>query len=92
MAIVEQINSDGSIVTSNSGWGSSYFWTETLYPSNGYVASWCPAEAYVQGFIYLDISPSGPGPMPNPSPGTRRKRGKAAYYTNPWLFLKGRYF
>lgn len=92
VAIVEQINSDGSIVTSNSGWPEDFFWIETLYPSNGYIASWMPDEAYFQGFIYLDISPSGPGPNPNPGPGTRRKRGKAAYYTNPWLFLKGRYF
>lgn len=92
VAIVEQINSDGSIVTSNSGWPDDFFWIETLYPSNGYIASWMPEEAYFQGFIYLDISPSGPGPNPNPGPGTRRKRGKAAYYTNPWLFLKGRYF
>lgn len=92
VAIVEQINSDGSIVTSNSGWPDDFFWIETLYPSNGYIASWMPDEAYFQGFIYLDISPSGPGPNPNPGPGTRRKRGKAAYYTNPWLFLKGRHF
>lgn len=92
VAIVEQINSDGSIVTSNSGWPDDFFWIETLYPSNGYIASWMPDEAYFQGFIYLDISPSGPGPNPNPGPGTRRKKGKAAYYTNTWLFLKGRYF
>ena len=93
VAIVEQINDDGSIVTSNSGWPDDFFWIETLYPSNGYVAtSWMPSEAYVQGFIYLDISPTGPGPVPQPPTIARVKQGKAAFYTNPWLRMKGRLF
>ena len=89
VAVVEQINSDGSIVTSNSGWGSSYFWTETLYPENGYLASWVPSEAYVQGFIYLDISPVGPGPVPDRPTFGKASKGKASKYGNLWLTLRG---
>lgn len=49
VAIVEQINSDGSIITSNSGWNSSRrFWTET-----GSAPKWINWSGYVfQGFIY----------------------------------------
>ena len=48
VAIVEQINPDGSIVTSNSAYGGAYFYTQTLYPPD-----YLPATGYVfQGFIY----------------------------------------
>lgn len=48
VAIVEQINNDGSIVTSNSAYGGWRFYTETLYPPKYSIGS-----AYVlQGFIY----------------------------------------
>lgn len=51
VAVVEQINPDGSIVTSNSAWGGSYFYLQTLYPSNGY--EWGNFTAF-QGFIYAE--------------------------------------
>lgn len=35
VAIVEQINADGSIVTSESGWNSAPFWTKKRTNSNG---------------------------------------------------------
>lgn len=96
VAIVEQINDDGSIVTSNSGWPDDFFWIETLYPSNGYVASsWMPSEAYVQGFIYLDYPPQGGGgvdPEPPKPPIARVQKGGIGLYFNPWLRLKGRLF
>lgn len=46
VAIVEQVNADGSIVTSNSGYGGKRFWTQTHkkpYAMSGYT---------FQGFIY----------------------------------------
>lgn len=51
VAVVEEINENGDIVTSNSGYRSStYFWTETITKSSGY-----SRQGYVfQGFIYLD--------------------------------------
>lgn len=64
VAIVEQINNDGSIVTSNSAYGGTYFYTQTLYASNNY--GW---GSYVfQGFIYNPHSddPTPPGPAPTP--------------------------
>lgn len=67
VAVVEQINADGSIVTSNSGWPSTFFWIETLYPPY-YLASWMPSNAYVQGFLYLDSSATGPGVKPPEPP------------------------
>ena len=94
VAVVEQINEDGSIVTSNSGWQSTYFWIETLYPEKGYVPSWADPGAYVQGFIYLPIS-YGPGPGPGPEPPEPEpptypsSRNFIYYLRNPWLrFLR----
>ena len=50
VAIVEAINDDGSIVTSESGWNSSLFWTSNRTNSNG---NWGQSSAYTfQGFIY----------------------------------------
>ena len=48
VAVVEQINSDGSIVTSNSAWGSTYFYTQTLYPPS---YTWSSSYRFL-GFIY----------------------------------------
>lgn len=65
VAIVEQINNDGSIVTSNSAYGGPYFYTQTLYPSNNY--SWTSSGGNVytcQGFIY---NPYGVNPTPTPT-------------------------
>lgn len=48
VGIVEQINEDGSILTSNSAWNGSYFYLMTIYPENGYDIN----ETYAfQGFI-----------------------------------------
>lgn len=53
VAVVEQINSDGSFVVSQSGYSSKiYFWTET-YPAPSYKPSWMKAGTVFQGFIYL---------------------------------------
>lgn len=51
VAVVEQINSDGSIVTSESGWNSStLWWRKTRSNSTG---RWGQSSAYTfQGFIY----------------------------------------
>ena len=72
VTIVEQINSDGSILVSQSGYntygGNTYFWTETLTQSSGYRSSWYIARNYVlQGFIYNTISPVPPSPTPSSS-------------------------
>ena len=50
VAVVEQINADGSFLTSNSGWESTLFWTQTISAD-------CALSGYVfQGFIYLPVS------------------------------------
>lgn len=63
VAIVEQINADGSIVTSESGWNSTFFWTTTRNNSNG---NWGEGGSYVfQGFIYnpIDFEDEGVQPL-----------------------------
>ena len=66
VATVEVINADGTVVTSNSGWPNSYFFTETLDPNNGYLSWWMQdpsRDYYFQGFIYntsQPIPPAGP--------------------------------
>jgi surface antigen len=55
VAIVEKINSDGSIVISESAYGGSYFFTETVTAANNYSPSWLANYGgYFQGFIYLE--------------------------------------
>lgn len=77
VAIVEQINNDGTIVTSNSAYSGTYFYTQTLSASNNY--SW---GTYVfQGFIY---NPFGDSPTP-PTPGIR---GKSDF---PWAIYLHRF-
>lgn len=66
VAVVEEIHDDGSITTSNSAWGGSFFYTQVLTPPD---YTWTP-EAYVQGFIYSPTvfcqngKPGSPGYIP----------------------------
>lgn len=58
VAVVEQINEDGTIITSNSAWNGEYFYTQKLSPPN-----YLPASGYIfQGFIYNPFAGVGPGP------------------------------
>ena len=75
ITVVEQINSDGSIIVSQSGYQSTvtsntYFWTATVHRSNQYRESWYTAggrDYYCQGFIYNDaVFPPTPPTPPAP--------------------------
>lgn len=50
VAVVEQINADGSILTSNSAYGSTRFYKKTIKPPYNF------GKYVFQGFIYLPIS------------------------------------
>ena len=77
VTVVEQINADGSIVVSQSGYnrtgGNTYFWTATVNQNNQYRENWYTQGGrnyYCQGFIYNDnVAPPTP---PTPTP-TKRK-------------------
>ena len=58
VAVVEKINSDGTIVTSNSAYSGTFFYTQTLSPTNNY--AWND-NAVFQGFIYFPDDLSGGG-------------------------------
>lgn len=63
VAVVERVNSDGSVYTSESGYGSSAFWNQTRYNSNG---RWGISSGYTfRGFIY---NPAVKETQPTPSP------------------------
>lgn len=70
VGIVEQVNEDGSIVTSESGWGSSAFWWRSNRDnSNG---NWGQSSAYTfQGFIYHPNDFDGAGVAVEPITGNR---------------------
>ena len=75
VAQVEHVYSDGSVMTSNSAYGGTYFYRERLYPANGYLSSWMhdgSTHDYVyQGCIYVyNDSPTPPQP---PLPSRNRK-------------------
>lgn len=73
VAIVEQINDDGSIVTSNSNYSGTFFYTMTLYKENGYNIN----ENYsFQGFILNPyITSITPGTPTKPIPYLKAKKG-----------------
>lgn len=60
VAIVEQINDDGSLVTSESGWkANSKFWTKTRNKNDGDTGNWGQNPAYkFMGFIHNPAVPS----------------------------------
>jgi len=76
VAIVEQINSDGSITLSNSGWHSSLFYLTRIRPPYNIGSGY-----RFQGFIY---NPTEFDPSPTPEPGYT---GTITYqaYANGWL-------
>lgn len=83
VAVVEQINSDGSIVTSNSAWGGTFFYTQVLKESEGY--EWGSFTNFL-GFIYFPYE-FGTGPIiPTPTPTTKKKKKKFKWV----LFNKNR--
>lgn len=75
VAIVEKVNNNNSVYTSESGWGSSsIFWNSTRTNNNG---RWgCGAGYYFRCFIYLpddvqkaiDAEEPKPTPIPAPTP------------------------
>lgn len=69
VAIVEQVNPDGSILTSESGWQDSRFWWTTTRADDG---NWGASSAYVfQGFIYHPLDFDGAGVGLEPVSGNR---------------------
>ena len=90
ITVVEQINSDGSIIVSQSGYqrvvtSNTYFWTATVYPQNQYREAWYTSggrDYYCQGFIYQDgVIP----PPPTPPVGPIFTHTKMPF----WFYLRG---
>lgn len=80
VAIVEEIKEDGTIVTSNSAYGGSFFYTRTITPNDGNYS----VNGYTfQGFIYNPDASSNPG---NPSGDneivTYKRKGKFKFVLN----------
>lgn len=77
VAVVEQIDADGTVHFSNSGytrkasnWNRLYFYTKEGKASNNYGYE----RAYIfQGFIYLPDDYTPPDDPPTPDPNVRRK-------------------
>lgn len=65
VAIVEEIQNDGTIRCSNSAWQSTFFWISTITPNAQGRYNW--SHYTFQGFIYnpySDVGPTPPGPYP----------------------------
>ena len=88
VAIVERVNSNNSVYTSESGWGSSsIFWNSTRTNNNG---RWgCGAGYYFRCFIYLPddvqkaIDAEEPTPTPQPTPSDKFNIGDKVVIDGP---------
>lgn len=72
VAIVEKIKANGDIVTTNSAYSGSYFYTKTLSPKNNYFMG----KSYTfQGFIYnpTEFTPGPTPPTPTPTETKKKK-------------------
>lgn len=73
VAVVERVNSDGSVYTSESGYGSSAFWNQTRYNNNG---RWGIGSGYTfRGFIY---NPAVKETQPTPAAPTKKSLDEIA--------------
>lgn len=88
VAIVEKVNSNSSVYTSESGYGSTAFWNQTRTNSNG---KWGVGNGYYfRCFIYLpddvqkliDGTP-GPEPTPTPTPSDKFNIGDRVVINGP---------
>ena len=61
VAVVEQIDSSGNIVTSNSAWRSTYFYTASYTKASGYYCGYHNGDYYFRGFIYNDATGTSSG-------------------------------
>lgn len=66
VAIVEEIKSNGDIVTSNSAWNGTRFYTQTLTKASGYLYT-TDGSRPLLGFIYQTINFEIPASTPTPS-------------------------
>lgn len=65
VAIVERVDSDSQVFTSESGYGSSAFWNQTRKKGSG---NWGAGSNYVfKGFIYNPAVKDEPKPAPAPA-------------------------
>lgn len=75
VAVVERVNSDGSVYTSESGYGSTAFWNQTRNNSNG---RWGCGNGYkLRAFIYLpdDVQKIVDGAINPPKPEEDKSNG-----------------
>lgn len=101
VAVVEEIKSNGDIVTSNSAWKGTNFYTQTLKKSNNYQYS---NNRPLQGFIYCGMDfDDAVEEEPTPVPSGDLKEGDViqlrpgcTYYNGrkipSWVFNKTLYF
>lgn len=61
VAIVEKIEENGDILTSNSAWGGTFFYTKTIYKADGYNFG----NYQFQGFIYNPFVSEGGTDIPD---------------------------
>ena len=71
VAIVEEIQSDGTIRCSNSAWQSTFFWVSTITPNAQGRYNW--SHYTFQGFIYNPYSDTPTPPTPPLPPVQRHK-------------------
>lgn len=86
VAIVEAVNNNSSVYTSESGYGSTAFWNQTRTNSNG---KWgCGNGYYFRCFIYLpddvqNLIDGAPAPTPTPGPSDRFNIGDRVVINGP---------
>ena len=86
VAIVEAVNNNNSVYTSESGYGSTAFWNQTRTNSNG---KWgCGNGYYFRCFIYLpddvqNLIDGAPAPAPTPGPSDKFNIGDRVVINGP---------
>jgi len=92
VAIVEKVNSNGTVYTSESGYGSTAFWNQTRSNSNG---RWGSGSGYTfRAFIYLpsdvqkvvDGAVNPPAPTPTPGPSGKFEIGNKVVINGPLYY------